>query len=188
MRATTLLTRQFASIHQSLHDVAGDLMPDELTTRFLPNTNLLAFDLWHVARAQDWAVQTLARGVPEVVDEPRWQECGRLATHGIGVGYTREQADELARGLALPDILAYADTVHQEIVRWLDALPDEALDSEPDVPGHLTRYPVYLQQAMRDEVPWMFQQPPLWRCLGPATGHVRDHLAQMGLLKQQARA
>lgn len=188
MRATTLLTRQFATIHQILHDVAGDLTPDELTTRILPNTNVLAFDLWHVARAQDWAVQTLARGIPEIIDEPRWQGRGTLATHGIGVGYTREQADDLARGLALPDILAYADTVHEEIVRWLGALPDEALDTEPDVPAHLARYPVYLEQAMRDEVPWMFEHPQVWRCLGPATGHVRDHLAKMELFKEQARA
>lgn len=188
MRATALLERQFTSIHQILRDIAGDLTPDELTARIFPTTNLLAFDLWHVARTQDWAVQTLARGVPELIDEPRWQNCGTLATHGIGVGYTRDRADALARGLALPDILAYADTVHQEILRWLDALPDEALDGEPDVPSHLARYPVYLEQAMRDEVPWMFERPRVWRCLGPAMGHARDHLAQMELLKEQARA
>jgi hypothetical protein len=40
---------------------------------------------------------------------------------------------------------------------------------------------------MRKEVPWMFEQPPVWRCLAPANGHVRDHLAVMDLLKQQIR-
>jgi hypothetical protein len=57
----------------------------------------------------------------------------------------------------------------------------------PDVPKHLTRYPVYLEQAMRDEVPWMFERPQVWRCLAPALGHVRDHLAEMDLLKSQLR-
>lgn len=188
MRATALLERQFASVRQILHDIADDLTPDELVTRALPNTNLLAFELWHIARTQDWALQTLVRGVPELIDQPRWQGRGQLATHGIGVGLTTEQADELARTLALADILEYAGAAHQEIVTWLGSVPDEALDMQFDVPGHLARYPVYFEKAMREEVPWMFQQPPVWRCLAPANAHVRDHLAQMELIKHQLRA
>jgi len=186
MRATELLERQFSAINQIVHDVACDLTPDELVTRALPDTNLLAFDLWHVARTQDWAVQTLARGVPELIDEPRWQ--GRLATRGIGVGLTEAQADNLARSLAAADLLEYADAVHQTILRWLRKLRDKQLEQRPNVPAHLARYPVYLEPAMREEVPWMFERPPLWRCLGPAIGHARDHLAAMDLLKRQLRA
>lgn len=188
MRATALLELQFTSVNQILHDVAGDLDSRELTTRVLPSTNLIAFDLWHVARTQDWAVQTLARGVPEVIEQPQWQGRGRLATPGIGVGLSQSQADELGRAVALADILAYAAAVQQTIVEWLRTLPDEALDAHPDLPTHLERHPVYLEPAMRAEVPWMLEQPPLWRCLNPALGHVRDHLAAVDLLKRQLRA
>lgn len=188
MRATTLLERQFMSLHQILHDIADDLTPHELTTRVVPDTNLLAFDLWHIARTQDWALQTLVRGAPELIDEPRWQGRGQLATHGIGVGMSREQADALAHAVTLPDILEYAGVVHQQIISWLGAASDDDLDAQPDVPAHLERYPVYLEPAMREEVPWMFQRPPVWRCLAPANGHDRDHLAQMELIKQRLRA
>jgi hypothetical protein len=188
MRATALLTQQFTSVNQILHDLADDLTPDELTTRTLPNTNLLAFDLWHIARVRDWAVQTMARGIPELIEDPRWQGRSTLATPGIGVGLSLAQADEVARGLTLADILAYADALHEEILTWLSTLPDEALDSRPDVPSRLARHPIYLGAAMREEVPWMYQNPPLWRCLAPAIGHNRDHLAVIELLKQQMRA
>ncbi len=188
MRATALLQRQFSTVNTVLHDLTADLTPDELTTRALPNTNILAFDLWHVARAQDWALQTLVRGVEELIDEPRWQGRGALVTHGIGVGFTEAQADDLARSVALADILEYADATHQTIMRYLDSLSDESLDAQPDVPAHLERYPVYLEASMREEVPWMFQQPPVWRCLSPAWAHVRDHLTEMGLVKRQIRA
>jgi hypothetical protein len=187
MRAIALLQRQFASVNTILHDVAADLRADELVTRVLPNTNLLAFDLWHIARTQDWAAQTLVRGVPEVIDEPRWQGRGSLVTHGIGVGFSEAQADDLAHAVTLSDILEYADAVHQGMMQWLDTLGDEALDERPDVPAHLARYPVYLEPAMREEVPWMFEQPPAWRCLAPANAHVRDHLAELDVLKQQMR-
>jgi hypothetical protein len=188
MRATALLERQCIAINGILHSFADDLTAQESTTRILPHTNLLAFDLWHVARTPDWATQTMVRGVPELIDAPRWQHLGQLAAHGIGVGLTEAQADDLARSLNLADLLEYADAVHQELLSWLGTLPDEALDTQPDVPIHLARYPVYLEPAMREEVPWMFERPPMWRCLSPALGHVRDHLAAMDLLKQQLRA
>ncbi|HEV2459169.1 MAG TPA: DinB family protein [Ktedonobacterales bacterium] len=187
MRATEYVTRQFSTVNQILHDIADDLTADELTARVLPNTNLLAFDLWHVARTQDWAVQTLARGVPEVIDESRWRWQGELASHGIGVGLSEAEADDVARALSLRDILGYADAVHGTILSWLATLSDKDLDAEPDVPAHLPRYPVYLGAAMRKEAPWMFERPPLWRCLGPAVGHNRDHLAEIDLLKRQLR-
>jgi hypothetical protein len=142
---------------------------------------------WHVARTQDWALQTLVRGVPEMIDDPRWQGRGRLVTHGIGVGMSGEQADEMACHLVLADILEYADTVHQAILTWLSAIPDDERTREPDVPVHLQRYPIYLELAMREEVPWMFQHPQVWRCLMPVLVHVRDHLAQVDLLNRQRR-
>jgi DinB family protein len=187
MRATTLLERQLATVNAILHDLAGDLTSEELITRVLPNTNLLGFDLWHVARSQDWAAQTLVRGAPEVIGEPRWQGRGRLVTHGIGVGLSVEQADALARGLKLTDILEYADAAHRAILAYLGSIPDAELAREPDVPAYLARYPVYLEPAMRAEVPWMFQRPRVWRCLAPAIGHNRDHLAEMALLKRHLR-
>lgn len=188
MRAIELLTIQFNGVNTILHDIADDLTSDELTTRILPGANLLAFDFWHAARTQDWALQTLVRGIPELIDEPQWQGRGALATHGIGVGLTESQADEMARDLALADILAYADAAHQTIVSWLGEQSDNDLEHHPDVPAHLARYPIYLETAMREEVPWMFLRPPVWRCLAPALGHVRDHLAEIDLLKRQLRS
>jgi hypothetical protein len=183
------LAHQFTSVHGILHALADDLTADELVTRVLPNTNLLAFDLWHVARTQDWALQTLVLGLPELIDEARWQGRGALATHGIGVGMTEAQADALAHQVRLTDLLAYADATHAAILEWLGALhDDDALNAQPDVPAHLARYPVYLESAMREEVPWMFLRPQVWHCLSPASGHVRDHLAEMDLLKRQGRA
>jgi hypothetical protein len=61
-------------------------------------------------------------------------------------------------------------------------------DAQPDVPTHIKRHPLYLSDAMRAEVPWMYQQPPMWRCLSPGLGHAREHLALIELLKQQLRA
>ena len=101
--------------------------------------------------------------------------------------YEGPEADTLARSATLPDLLAYADAVHQTIVTWLATLRDDDLDARPDVPAHIARYAPYLSDTMRAEVPWMYEQPPLWRCLSPGLGHVREHLAEIDLLKRQLR-
>jgi len=188
MRLPDYLISQFTVVNNILHELAGDLTPQELATRALPNTNLIGFDLWHIARTQDWAAQTMARGVPEVIEDPRWRTLGSPTLSGIGIGMTEPEADALAGSIALPDLLAYADTVHQTILDWLATLSDNDLDAQPDVPARLERHPPYLSDAMRAEVPWMYQQPAVWRCLSPALGHAREHLAQIELLKAQLRA
>jgi hypothetical protein len=188
VRLPDYLITQFTVVNNNLHEITNDLTPDELVTRALPNTNLIGFDLWHIARVQDWAAQTMARGIPEVMEDPRWQTLSNPSRVGVGVGMTEAEADALARAFALPDLLAYADAVHQAIVTWLATLSDDELDARPDVPAHIARHAPYLSDAMRDEVPWMYERPPLWRCLSPGLGHAREHLALIELLKQQLRA
>jgi hypothetical protein len=188
MRATDLLQRQLTTVNTILHAIGDDLSDEEWVCRVLPGTNLIAFDLWHVARTQDWAVQTLARGVHEVIADPRWVGRGALATRGIGVGMTLEQADDLAHHINRADVLAYADAVHSAVMEWLATLDDAGLESHPDVLAHYMVFPEYQTPEMRAETPWAFQQPPLWRCLMPAVGHVRDHLAECDLLKRQMRS
>src|SRR5690348_2544499 len=96
MQTPELLLRQCASVNLLFHAVADDLSNEEWTTRILPDTNLPGFDLWHVARTQDWALHTLILGVPEVISDPQWTSKGALSSPGIGVGMTRQEADRLA--------------------------------------------------------------------------------------------
>ena len=118
-----------------------------------PNANLLGFDLRHVARTQDGAPQTPVRDAPELIDDPSRQGRGRLATHGSGVGLSRRQADELARSMALGDVLEYADAANRAIQDWLREQLHGALEAQRDVPAHLARYPVDLEPAIREEIP-----------------------------------
>jgi hypothetical protein len=184
MQTPELLLRQCASVNSIFHAIADDLSPEEWTTRILPETNLLGFDLWHVARTQDWALHTLVCGMPEVISDLQWASKGALTTPGIGVGMTRQEADQLAQGVAKADVITYADAVHKTLMEWLASIHDLVLDEMPDILAHYQAHPEYLTPAMQAEVPWTAEHPSVWRCLMPGLGHVRDHLAEMGLLKR----
>jgi hypothetical protein len=184
VQTSELLLRQCASVNAIFHAIADDLSPEEWTTRILPETNLLGFDLWHVARTQDWALHTLVQGVPEVISSPQWVGNGALKTPGIGVGMTRQEADQLAHEVIKVDVITYADAVHMALMNWLASTHELTFDETPDILAHYQAHPEYLTPVMQAEVPWATEHPSVWRCLMPGLGHVRDHLAEMDLLKR----
>jgi hypothetical protein len=189
MRATQLLQLQLQGTNTRFHAIIDDLTDEEWTTRVLPETNLMAFDLWHVARAHDTTVQLFVRGVPEVIKQARWADCGALTTPGFGLNLGREAADAVARGITRADLAAYADAVHAEISAWLETLDDGDLDAVPDYAAHLADEAVYQQDpALLKEVLEDTEGTPVWGDLvGYCIGHCRGHLAEVALFKEQLR-
>lgn len=188
MRAIDLVIRQLDGVHGLYHEIADDLTAHEWTARALPDSNRLGFTLWHLPRTQDWAVQTVLRGVPEVLADGRWQGRGHLQTPGIGAGFTPDEADVIAHGVAQADTLAYADAVHQAGTDWLRTLSDDDLDMVPDMRAHQAPYTAYQHPGFLAEVQHLVGMPT-WRILlGPCSGHLRSHLGEMEVLKQVLRA
>ena len=187
MQATTLIQAQLNGVHQLFHACADDLTETEWTTRALPGTNLPGFTLWHMVRGRDWAVQTAIRGVPEVIADERWAGWRGPAMAGAGAGFTLEQANEVGRLVSRADVLTYADTVHSVIQSWLSTLSDDDLDTVPDMEAHMATYPAYQHSGFRAEIADLLGQP-IWKLLsGPCSGHMREHLGELNVLKRTLR-
>src|SRR5947209_15627779 len=119
MRAIDVLQKQYAGNHGLFHSIANDLTEDEWSAIIVPGTNPLGFTLLHVARAQDWAIQTMVRGVPEIVRGEPWASSPAMLTPGWGIGQTLEGAQQVAAALPKDEVLSYADAVHAAISEWL---------------------------------------------------------------------
>jgi hypothetical protein len=188
MHATTLLQQQFQHLHTYFHALADDLTTAEWTSRALPETNLLGFTFWHIARTQDQVVHTFIRGVPSVVTAEPWVSRGGLTTPGIGVGSTLAEADQLACSIRHTDVIDYADAVHQAIQRWLSTLTDADLDTLPDLLAHIEQAVVLDQHPILQETAHDWTGRPTWRMLtGTCLAHPREHLAELDLLKRLLR-
>jgi hypothetical protein len=187
MQATTLIQAQLNGVHQLFHACADDLTETGWMTCALPRTNLLGFTLWHMVRGRDWAVQTAIRGITEVIAGERWACWSGLAMAGIGAGITLEQTNEVGRSISRADVLTYADTVHSAIQSWLSSLSDDDLDTVPEMEAHMASYTVYQHPGFRAEIADLLGQP-IWRLLsGPCSGHMREHLGELDVLKQVMR-
>ncbi len=187
MQAITLIQAQLNGIHQLFHAYADDLTETEWTTSALPRTNRLGFTLWHMVRTRDWAAQTAIRGIPEVITDKRWTSWNELAYAGIGAGISLEQANKIAHMATRTDVLAYSDAVQSTIQSWLGQLSDDDLDTVPEMEAHMAAYPAYQHPGFRAEISGLLGQP-IWRLLsGPCSGHMREHLGELNLLKQILR-
>ncbi len=160
MNAIEMLIQQLDTVNIRLHHSAADLAPEELVARPLPGVNPIGFILWHMARSQDWAVNTALRDAPEVIKDPRWRDTS-LAVPGIGTGFAPEEAGDVAGRVDLPTLLAYADAVHGDAVAWLRA-NDDAVGRKGGLPAW-----VYLSSV--------------------AVTHLHRHLGEVDLIKAVLR-
>lgn len=180
MQATKLLRTELEWLNLSFHELLDDMTDEEWTARILPGMNMPGYILWHVARMPDFIVQTGRRHVPEVITQDRWASCGALTPL---FGVSLQEADAIARAVKREDVSAYADAVLAEVVAWLDTLSDDDLDTVPHWHAYLEEYPQY-------NVPAIVNAPevPIWASLLEICGlHVRGHLAEVALIKQQVR-
>jgi hypothetical protein len=190
MCATTLLRQQTVQLDQRLRDGISDVSDSEWHTRAAPNTNLIAFIYWHIARNQDAVVQTLIRGVPELISEETLAHISGLAAdlnNGVGTGLSLDQADTIARATTRDGMRAYSAAVFATTCEWLETLTDDELDRQPDCLAHVATIPAY-QTSFWQRIAQAFAAKSVGEILGYyCIAHPYQHLAEIGLLTQLLR-
>jgi hypothetical protein len=194
--AIGMLVQQLQTLNLRLHHSAGDLTPQELVAQPLRGVNPIAFLVWHMARSQDWAVNTAIRDVPELIKRQPWSS-SRLALPGIGTGFELKEAAIAAAHFELPDLLRYADAVHDDSVAWLRTVDEAILDHIPDVAAHDAPHPEYQTPGFRAEMDSGPEHDdavgrkgglPVWVFLTSVSiTHLHRHLGELDLVKDLLR-
>ena len=192
VNAIGLLAQQLETVNVRLHHSASDLSAEELVARPVPGVNPIAFLVWHMARSQDWAVNTAIRDVPEMIMREPWSR-SPLAVPGIGTGFELEEAVALAPRFHRADLLAYADAVHADTLSWLRTVDETILDQIPDLAAHDARHPEYQTPGFRaemdsgpehDEAVGSRGGLPVWIFLTSVSiTHLHRHLGELDLLR-----
>ncbi len=192
-----MLAQQLDTVNIRLHHSAADLTEDELTAQVLPGVNPIGFILWHMARSQDWAVNTAIRDVPEVISQDRWRKSS-VSIPGMGTGFPATDAIELARRVDRDTLLAYADAVHAESIAWLRTQGESMLDEIPEAAVHNARHREYQTEGFRAEMESGPEHDdavgrkgglPSWVYLtSVAVTHLHRHLGEVDLIKDVLRS
>jgi hypothetical protein len=196
VNAIEMLAQQLDTVNVRLHHTAADLQDSELVAQPLAVANPIGFILWHMARSQDWAVNTAVRDVAEIITLEPWRS-SVLAVPGIGTGFDAVAAADVARRVDRGTLLGYADAVHANALAWLTTQKESMLDEIPDVAAHDARHPEYQTPGFRAEMDSGPEHDdavghkgglPAWVFLtSVAVSHLHRHLGEVDLLKDLLR-
>lgn len=152
MNAIGMLVQQLDTVNVRFHHVASAVTPELMTASASPRSNPVGFLMWHMARSQDWAVHTAIRNVPELVRAMPWCATPGISTPGIGTGFGRDEARELAGRLDMSQLIGYADAVSAAVIAWVKTLDERDLEAIPDVAAHDAPFAEYQTAGFQAEM------------------------------------
>lgn len=104
------------------------LSESDLRRRPLENHNSIAWLLWHLARCEDVAVNTVIRDTHEVLDRDHWLHQLNIDSRHIGTGATKAEVEGISQAVNLPALRAYRAAVGRETRAWASTLEFDSLD------------------------------------------------------------
>ena len=125
-------------IEQTLEDyrrrvyaAVGPLSEEEINWRPDPESNSIAFLVWHVARVEDRWTNTFAKGAEEVWLRQSWYERFGLSEGEMGFSFDVDQLSAFPR-LTIELLQGYFDEVREETLELIHGLRPADFDHAPD--------------------------------------------------------
>ena len=131
MDDTGVLRDSFERVRDAVHPAANGLTVEELAFRPDPESDSIAWLVWHLTRIQDDHVADL-RGMPQVWVSHGWYDRFALPLDVSDTGFGHD-ADAVASVIAdATSLLGYFEDVHETTVGYLATITDRDLERVVD--------------------------------------------------------
>ena len=128
MDATHMFLARHVRTHTRVDGLTEGLPEEKIRGHVHPAANPLAWLLWHMARAEDAAVNLLVAAGPQVLDAS-WARRLKVARRDIGEGMTMAEVDQLCETIDLGALQAYWAAVGERTAAVVSGLTPGALDT-----------------------------------------------------------
>jgi len=125
-----IITMALDEYLSELKKAVSGLTSEERRFQPTPDSNHIDFQVWHMARVEDYWVQGAAKGVDMVWQRDGWHERLGLPEMDSGFGYTAEQVKGLPR-FDMDEMMAYFDSVREGTLDFVRGLAPADLDMAP---------------------------------------------------------
>jgi hypothetical protein len=131
MNGIDLFLLRYNVLYDFWLSVVWEEVPEDLMRpRPHPRVNSLAWNLWHLTRVEDIAVNRFIADRPQVLDEGGWMEkMGVLLRHN-GFAMTFPQVDELSQQIDLQALQGYSGAVKTRTLEVVPELTEEFLQEK----------------------------------------------------------
>ncbi len=107
----------------------------------LPEHNSIAWFLWHIARGEDWAIQTILQGQEQLLTREGWGARMGVTYPGFGGGMTREEMIALREQIDLEALRGYYSAVADATQAYMRTFDFDTLNTPFDVESRLALAP-----------------------------------------------
>ena len=103
--------------------------------------NSVAWLMWHTARTEDMALNSLIQGTPQILIDGDWgNKLGIDATH-IGTGLGDDEVADFTKELNVEAVDEYWQETAKASYRWLKSISETDLDFVPDFEERMASSP-----------------------------------------------
>ena len=148
------------------------LTEDEINWMPNPESNSIAFIVWHVARVEDRWTNTFAKGAEEVWLRQGWHQRFGLPEKEMGLRFDVEQLSAFPR-LSTELLEGYFDAVREETLELIHGLGSADFDDAPDR-SPFPEYPPAVERFAGFTYALMFRQ---------LIGEEDQHLGQVSYIR-----
>lgn len=183
MDATEMFLIRHRRMASSIERLTEGLSEAQIRERVNPVVNPLAWLLWHIARAEDSAINLLIADRPEVLDDD-WCTRLNLARRDAGTGMTMDEVVDLSTRVNLEALAEYGSAVAERTASVVASLRPP--DLHEVVSPHRVRHAVeqLVAEAKRAPLEDLWQGTPKGHFLVwlPLT-HNYEHIGQAELIR-----
>lgn len=130
MEIVALIEQTLGDYWQRMELALEGLTPAELEWRPDPESNSIAFIVWHVARVEDRWIQVFAQDLPDVWTKDSWHGKLGLSKDYAFVGLSVEQLGKFP-AITKENLDGYRHAVQNETQAYLKNLDADGLDFVP---------------------------------------------------------
>ncbi len=118
----TLYLERHNEVHNGMRELVEPLNEQQVRTRPHESMNSIAWIFWHVARAEDIALNRLASDGSQVFDDEGWAIRLNVPHRHFGFAMTMAEVSALSEQIDLAALHAYLDAVCKRTLQVVDAL------------------------------------------------------------------
>lgn len=125
MNIATLFLGRYDALYNFYLNGYWEVVPEALLRkRPFPQTNSIAWNIWHITRCEDAGLNRFVANRQQVLDEGDWMEKMNLPLRHHGSNMTLDEVEQLSQQVHLPALRAYSQAV-QKRTRAVIAAIDE---------------------------------------------------------------
>lgn len=128
MDTRDLFLSRYDPLRRSYVDRAWDRLDASQMRSQRPGLNSIAWNLWHIARAEDVGVNRFVADRGQVLDDEGWLDRLGIDIRHQGTGQTAEEATATTNRLDLEALRGYTKAVEQRTRGVVDALEPDMID------------------------------------------------------------